>query len=186
MTIFAQHFGPGPVARDVMLTVGLVRRRCSSCHSRNYSGAVRNLEAHNSTLGVLSLIGLAAIVWSVSEPISRLTRQKKTSDTVNSIHQFCLTLSDADLQGFGVRLDTDTWERVPPDGYDRLIARAKRQGQLSDGGGNWTKDGQLVDSWHRPFGIAVAVQGGKRVVIVESAGPDGQTVTIDDTRRSGS
>ena len=95
-------------------------------------------------------------------------------------------MSDSDLEGFGVRLDTDTWERVPSDGYQRLIVRARSEGRLCDGGGNWTADGQLVDSWLRPFRIAVSMHGGKREVIVDSLGPDGLGITIDDIQRSGS
>ncbi|MEX1232890.1 MAG: hypothetical protein WEB58_21765 [Planctomycetaceae bacterium] len=137
-------------------------------------------------LAALSLIGFAGIVVSMSDPASRLLRLRRTIDTVESIQQFCFGLSDADVESFGAPLDTDTWERVPPDGYKHLIARAKSEGRLRDAGGNWTSDGQLVDFWHHPFRIAVSVQGGKRVVIVDSLGPDGAANTIDDIQRSGS
>ena len=186
MTIFAQYIGPGPIERDVVLTAGLLVAAVLLTIL-----AFRQVRSETSKLrirlvGVLSLIGLASIIWSVSEPVSRLIGLKRTIDTVDSIHQFCLGLSDADLEGFGVRLDTDTWERVPPDGYKPLIDRAKSEGRLRDGGGNWTVDGQLVDLWHHPFRIAVSVQGGKRVVIVDSLGPDCVANTIDDIQRSGS
>ena len=94
-------------------------------------------------------------------------------------------LSDADLEGFGVPLDTDTWERLPADGYGRLIARAKSEGKLREGGGHWGSDGQLVDSWEHPFRIAVSMQEGKRIVIVDSLGPDGRAGSLDDIQRSG-
>jgi hypothetical protein len=185
MTTFA-FISPDPTVRDVALLAGLlvaavVLAIFAFGHVRSETSKRRRL-----LLGALSLIGLAAIVWSVSEPVSRLIRLRRTIDTVESIQQFCFGLSDADLEGFGVRLDTDTWERVPPDGYERLIAKARSEGRLRDGGGNWTSDGQLADLWHHPFRIAVSVQGGKRVVIVDSLGPDGVANTIDDIQRSGS
>lgn len=178
--------GPDPTVRDVALSAGLLVAAVllailASWHVRSAQPKPRKL-----LVGFLTLIGFAAIVWSVSEPVSRLIGLRRTIETVDSIQQFCFGLSDSDLQGFGVRLDTDTWVRVPPDGYQRLIARAKSEGRLRDSGANWSTDGGLVDFWQHPFRIAVSVQGGKRVVIVDSLGPDGIPNTIDDIQRSDS
>ena len=183
MTTFA-FIGPDPTVRDVALLAGLIA--AAVLLAVFVFGYVRSgtSKRRGLLLGALSLIGLASIVWSASDPASRLVRLRRTIDTVESIKQFCLGLSDADLEGFGVRLDTDTWERMPLDGYERLIAKARSEGRLRDGGGNWTTDGQLFDFWHRPFRIAVSVQGGQRVVIVDSLGPDGLANTIDDIQRS--
>ena len=178
--------GPHPTARDVMLFSGLLVAALLLAILASWQVRTGTSKLRRMLVGVLSLIGLASIAWSVNEPLSRLIRYRQTIDTVDSILQFSLGLSDSDLEGFGVRLDTDTWERVPPDGYQRLIVRARSEGRLRDGGGNWTADGQLVDSWLRPFRIAVSVHAGKRAVIVDSLGPDGLGITIDDIQRSGS
>jgi hypothetical protein len=178
--------GPAPTVRDVGLSAGLLLAAIllailASWHVRSAPPTPRKL-----LLGFLTFIGLAAIVWSMSEAVSRLIRLRRTIETVNSIQQFCFELSDSDWQGFGVRLDTDTWERVHPDGYQRLIARARSEGRLRDSGANWSTDGGLVDFWQHPFRIAVSVQGGKRLVIVDSLGLDGIPNTIDDIQRSDS
>lgn len=176
----------GPIEHDVLLTVGLLLAAILLAILAVWQVKATTSNTRMRLVGVLSIIGLASIGWALSEPISRLVSLRATGETVKSIHEFCFGLSDAELEELGIRPSTDTWERMPQDGYHRLITRAKNEGKLRDHGGRWSSDGQFYDFWMRPFRIAVSTQGGKRVVIVDSLGPDGRAGSIDDIQRSGS
>jgi hypothetical protein len=176
--------GPDSIVRDVALSVGLIVAGILLAFF-TFRLVLSGTSKPRIWIGaMLVLIAFVSIACALREPAFRLVTLRRTAQTANSILQFCFKLSDSDMQSFGIHLDSETWERVPPDGYRQLIARARTEGQLRDRGCTWTTDGGLLDAWQRPFGIAVSMQNGKRVVIVDSLGPDGLPITIDDIQRS--
>lgn len=173
MTMLA-YIALNPVARDVLLSAGLLLAAILIGVLMASQMRLLAAKARRVFLSVSSIVALAAILWSVSDPVGRLAQRRQILHTTQALLQFCLSASDADLQIFGIRPNTETWEVVPPDGYQRLLADAKRDGVLRSG------DDQFVDPWGRPFRISVLQTGGKRFVSVSSFGADAVSGTVDD------
>ena len=104
--------GPNLIVRDVALSAGLLVAAVLFAILAFWHIRAATSKSRRLLLCLVSLIGLASIIWSVSEPVYRLMRLRWTIETVESIQQFSLGLSDSDLEGFDVRLDTNTWETI--------------------------------------------------------------------------
>ena len=174
----------GPIERDVFISLGLLLAVVLHTYY-SYGRFTCPTAIGRKTVGLLSVVGIASIGAAMYGPITRIVKYRETSLAVESIRQYVVELSDQELKDFGIKLDANTWKRMPPDACVRLIARAKSEGRLYENGCDLGGDGHVCDLWRQPFRIAVSMQDGKRVVIVDSVGCDGMPGTADDIQRRG-